>query len=78
MNFSEKEQERISLQSRLDAGKTQAERNRRGQFSTPTNLARDIVEYGVTLLPGDAPILFLDPAVGMGSFFSALLHNNIF
>ena len=67
------EQERLSLQSRLDAKKTQAERNRLGQFATPTALARDILRFGVTLSGKERPIRFLDPAMGTGSFFSALL-----
>lgn len=69
------EQERLSLQARLDAMKSQAERNRLGQFGTPTSLARDIVRFGVTLLGEKKPIRFLDPAIGTGSFFSALLHT---
>ena len=68
------EQERISLQVYLDAAKTQAERNRLGQFATPIGLARDIVQFALGLLGENAPIRFLDPAFGTGSFFSALLN----
>jgi len=68
------EQERVFLQASLDAEKTQAERNRLGQFATPTTLACDIVQFGVALLEKDSPIRFLDPAFGTGSFFSALLQ----
>ncbi len=75
MNLEDREQERLVLQARLDAGKTQAERNRSGQFSTPTNLARDILQFGVGLLQKEIPIRFLDPGIGTGSFFSALLHT---
>jgi adenine-specific DNA-methyltransferase len=67
------EPERVSLQARLDAEKTQADRNRLGQFATPTALAHDIVLFAVALMHRDAPIRFLDPAFGTGSFFSALL-----
>ncbi|WP_308516151.1 Eco57I restriction-modification methylase domain-containing protein [Sphingomonas flavescens] len=67
----EKELHRLSLQSELDGRKTQAERNKLGQFATPTDLAGHILKYGVGLL-GDAPIHFLDPAIGTGSFYSAL------
>jgi len=35
------EEQRIALQAGLDGGKTQAERNRLGQFATPTSLAVD-------------------------------------
>lgn len=69
------EQKRLSLQARLDAEKTQAERNRLGQFATPGALARDIVRFGVDLLGAHRPIRFLDPAFGTGAFFSALLHE---
>lgn len=69
------ENERITLQARLDSEKTQADRNRLGQFSTPANLARDILRFGVELLGDRPPIRFIDPAFGTGSFFSALLHT---
>ncbi|MGH9427666.1 MAG: Eco57I restriction-modification methylase domain-containing protein, partial [Terriglobia bacterium] len=69
------EQERLSLQTRLDALKSQAERNRLGQFATPTPLAQDIVRFGVALLGEKQSLRFLDPAIGTGSFFSALLHT---
>ncbi|WP_076791278.1 N-6 DNA methylase [Chlorobium sp. KB01] len=62
---------RIKLQSELDARKTQAERNRLGQFATPTALAFDILAYALILVPEEKKIRFLDPAVGTGSFFSA-------
>ena len=68
------ENERIALQERLDAEKTQGERNRLGQFSTPTPLAQDILQYAKTLLPRGAEVRFLDPAIGTGSFYSALLN----
>src|SRR6266545_5304237 len=67
------EKERLALQTELDNQKTQEERNRLGQFATPTPLARDILDYGVSLLPENTPIRFLDPAIGTGSFYSALL-----
>jgi adenine-specific DNA-methyltransferase len=69
------EQGRLSLQTRLDATKSQDERNRLGQFATPTSLARDILRFGVALLGEKKPIRFLDPALGTGSFFSALLNT---
>jgi hypothetical protein len=67
------EQKRIALQSNLDAGKTQAERNRLGQFATPTMLAGEILEYASRLIPSKVKVNFLDPAIGTGSFYSALL-----
>ncbi len=71
--IKEIEQERIALQADLDAEKTQAERNRLGQFATPTALARDILEYASKLIPSNEKVRFLDPAIGTGSFYSALL-----
>lgn len=66
------ENKRLELQASLDAAKTPAERNRLGQFATPTVLARDILAYATQLLPINEPIRFLDPALGTGSFYSAL------
>ena len=66
------EKKRLELQAALDGQKTQAERNRLGQFATPTALATDILKYASTLLPEDKKVRFLDPAIGTGAFFSAL------
>jgi len=67
------EAERLALQDGLDARKTQAERNRLGQFATPTSLAVDILREGKKLLGRGEKARFLDPAIGTGSFYSALL-----
>lgn len=69
------EENRLALQAELDRAKTARERNELGQFATPTALADDILSYARTLLPKKAPVRFLDPAFGTGSFFSALLKN---
>ena len=66
------EVERLALQIFLDAQKTQLERNRLGQFATPTALARDVIDHGVSMFPDAEPIRFLDPAIGTGSFYAAL------
>lgn len=66
------EQQRLVLQTTLDSKKTQAERNRLGQFATPTALAVDILKYAATLLPANEKVRFLDPAFGTGAFYSAL------
>lgn len=68
------ESRRLVLQSELDAKKTQGERNRLGQFATPTALAVDILNYAKALHPPGEPVCFLDPAVGTGAFYSALLR----
>ncbi len=66
------ERERLTLQQTLDDQKTAADRNKLGQFSTPTALARDVVAHGLSHLPNDELIHFLDPALGTGAFYSAL------
>lgn len=65
------ETDRLALQADLDSQKTQSQRNKLGQFATPTALATHILEHGRNLLDGK-PIHFLDPALGTGSFYSAL------
>jgi hypothetical protein len=69
------EKARVLLQNQLDQAKTQIERNKLGQFATPSLLAIDILEYARALLPSDIKIRFLDPAFGTGSFYSALLEQ---
>ncbi len=68
------EERRLALQAECDAGKTSKERNRLGQFATPTRLATAVLEQARSLLPPDAPVHFLDPALGTGAFYSALLR----
>ena len=69
------EKQRLALQRELDAGKEQAERNRMGQFATPTELAVDILRYAKAHLVGKSrKVRFIDPALGTGSFYSALLE----
>ena len=67
------ERHRLELQAKLDGEKSHLERNQMGQFATPTVLATEILEYGLSLLGADDAVRFLDPAIGTGSFFSALL-----
>ena len=67
------ETRRLALQQDLDAAKTQAERNRMGQFATPTALAQQVLRYAKRQLADDARVRFFDPAIGTGSFYSALL-----
>jgi hypothetical protein len=69
------ERQRLETQQRLDSTKTRAERNKLGQFATPTVLATDILEYARTLMPVSQQIRFLDPAFGTGAFYSALLRS---
>jgi adenine-specific DNA-methyltransferase len=66
---------RQTVQIELDARKSQAERNRLGQFATPAPLALDVLKACEAFLPKRAQVSFLDPAIGTGSFYSALLHT---
>lgn len=67
------EARRLAIQVDLDAQKTALARNRLGQFATPTVLAREILSYGLGLMRDNEQIRFLDPAIGTGAFYSALL-----
>src|SRR6267142_1038615 len=69
------ESSRLKVQKHLDSFKTQAERNKLGQFATPGALATEILEYARTILPSSQKVQFLDPAFGTGSFYSALLKT---
>ena len=66
------EERRLGLQAELDGQKSQAERNRLGQFATPTPLALEVVRYGASFLQSGEEVRFLDPAIGTGAFYSAL------
>ncbi len=66
------ESDRIVIQDSLDAAKTQNERNKLGQFATPPTLAREILTHAKGLAADHPKIRFLDPAIGTGSFYSAL------
>ena len=68
------EARRLALQGALDAKKDAAERNRMGQFATPTGLAVDIQRYAKAHLGKNERLRFVDPAIGTGSFYSALLE----
>src|SRR6266536_2940897 len=73
MNLDFLESRRVALQAGCDSAKDQTERNRLGQFATPPLLAVEILRHGLALLDKREDLRFLDPAVGTGSFFSALL-----
>lgn len=69
------EQRRLVLQAELDTAKTQGQRNRLGQFATPTALASDILAFAKANMGKREKVRFLDPAIGTGAFYSALLSN---
>jgi len=62
---------RQAEQIRLDSLKTAAERNKWGQFATPFELALSLARYAHQTL-GEGRLRFFDPAIGTGSFYSAL------
>ena len=69
------EDRRLALQAELDSARNQADRNRMGQFATPTRLAVDILRYAGAHLGTDGGVRFIDPAIGTGAFYSALLRE---
>jgi adenine-specific DNA-methyltransferase len=68
------EAKRLEIQTQLDSSKSQGERNKLGQFATPTPLAIEMLECARRLHPAGTRVRFLDPAIGTGSFYSALLR----
>ena len=67
------EAQRLALQEALDGQRDASVRNRMGQFATPTGLAVDIQRYAKIHFEQDERVRFLDPAIGTGAFYSALL-----
>jgi len=74
MVIADIEAARQTLQVALDSRKSQAERNELGQFATPNQLAIAIVEYLRERYGIGEGITFLEPAIGLGSFYSALVR----
>lgn len=68
------ESKRQQLQAAIDNNKNIEDRRRFGQFATPYGLAQEIMSYGLTL-QDKKEISFLEPAMGTGAFFSALLSE---
>jgi hypothetical protein len=73
MTLSETKAEylRREAQRNLDSQKSALERNKVGQFSTPTKLALEMSKVACDYLPNSTRIRFLDPAIGTGVFFYA-------
>jgi hypothetical protein len=70
-----REASRADAQSAADSAKSSQDRNRLGQFSTPFPVACQMVGRALRELPSDMPVRFLEPALGSGVFFSALLRQ---
>src|SRR5579884_3972723 len=66
------ETDRQRTQRLLDQRKSATERNRLGQFSTPTPLAVEMAQLALYYLPETSELRVLDPGVGSGVFFYAL------
>jgi hypothetical protein len=64
---------RLAAQGDFDKSVPNAERNRRGQYATPPALAEAMVHLARDLFPEIKRVRFLDPALGTGVFYSALL-----
>lgn len=73
-NLSLTESNRSQLQAVIDSSKGIENRRRLGQFATPFELAQEIISYGLTL-QNEKELSFLEPAIGTGSFYSALLSE---
>lgn len=69
------ELERLRVQAEIDSGKPADGRNKLGQFATPSKLALQILTHAKKLMKGIPKVKFLDPAIGSGSFYSALLET---
>lgn len=72
-SITEFEAQRLALQDVLDGQLESAVRNRMGQFATPTGLAVDIQRYAKMHFNEGERVRFIDPAIGTGAFYSALL-----
>ena len=69
------EDNRADAQKLADERKNASERNKLGQFSTPFPVACQIVARALKERPAESAIAFLEPALGSGVFYSALLRN---
>ena len=70
------EAQRLTLQAQLDLAKTQAERNRLGQFATPSSLAVEILEHAESLVSASELVRFLDQLVPLTFFFTHAEESN--
>ncbi len=72
-NLKMMEQSRANKQEMIDKQEDIEKRRRFGQFSTPYELAKEMVSFGLGLLDTDE-VTFLEPCLGSGAFYSALLN----
>ena len=69
------ESQRIRVQQELEIASTHAQRNKLGHFATPPELALEILRYAAERTAPTEKINFLDPGIGTGAFYSALLST---
>ncbi len=69
------EARRQVVQRFLESKSSENKREKLGQYTTPLQLAREIVAFVRTQGVQGGPLRFLDPALGTGVFFSALLKE---
>jgi adenine-specific DNA-methyltransferase len=69
----QREQRRLAIQQSQDRARAAQQRNRLGQFATAGPLALEMLQFAQGLL-GSQPVRFLDPAIGTGAFYAALLR----
>ena len=65
---------RESLELSVLSTRSSTKRKGWGQFATPSSLAREMARLAIETLGPISQVNFLDPALGLGSLYSALLH----
>ncbi|WP_168397991.1 Eco57I restriction-modification methylase domain-containing protein [Acinetobacter indicus] len=73
-SFNDLNAQRLDLQVFLDAKKSLLERNKLGQFATPSSLATDIIQETFKFVE-QKNIKLLEPSIGTGSFVLSLLDS---
>jgi hypothetical protein len=69
------ERRRLAIQTRFDASRSLQQRNRAGQFATPTALADEVTQHVLDLAGGEERCFrFGEPSLGTGAFYSSLLR----
>ncbi len=73
------EKNRVEEQTEIDKKRSLEERNMNGQYSTPNDLANEIIQFVLKirdkLIGSNEKITFFEPAFGTGSFYSALIQS---
>ncbi len=75
LKIDELESQRVEMLYDIILKKTKFDRNKYGQFATPVSLSDEIIMITLNYI-NKPKIVFLDPAMGSGTFFSSLLRAN--